>query len=130
MRAAGLAYATSKLAIMYYAHELQRRAGEGVNVMVFEPGVMPGTDLGRDLGGAAVQAIGRAMSHLPGTASPTASGPALASVVLDDRWADLRDGAFVLIDKEVAVAPIANDRDRERRLWEATEALLARPPIS
>jgi hypothetical protein len=31
----------------YYAHELQRRAPEGINVAVFEPGFMPGTGLGR-----------------------------------------------------------------------------------
>ena len=68
------------------------------------------------------------MRHLPGTASPSGSGPALASVALDDKSSDLRDGAFVMIDKEIKVAPIAHDRDRERRLWEATEELLAGAP--
>ena len=66
------------------------------------------------------------MERLPirGIASPVKSGPALASVVLDERWAHLRDGAFVVIDKERAVMPIANDPDRERRLWDATAELL------
>jgi hypothetical protein len=56
------------------------------------------------------------------------SGPALASVTLDERWAHLRDGDFVVIDKERDVMPIANNPDRERRLWDATAKLL-RPAI-
>jgi NAD(P)-dependent dehydrogenase (short-subunit alcohol dehydrogenase family) len=39
----GIAYSDSKLAILYYAHELQRRAPARINVAVFEPGFMPGT---------------------------------------------------------------------------------------
>jgi len=45
-------------------------------------------------------------------------------VTLDQRWAHLRDGDFVVIDKERDVMPIANDPDRERRLWDATRELL------
>ncbi|GAB3580099.1 SDR family NAD(P)-dependent oxidoreductase [Amycolatopsis endophytica] len=121
--AAGVAYANAKLAILYYAHELQRHAGPGINVSVFEPGWMPGTGLGR---GAppALQAIGRGLARLPGVATPERSGPALASVALDDKWANLRDGAFVVIDRVTEVRPVAHDRDRERRLWAATAQLL------
>jgi hypothetical protein len=61
---------------------------------------------------------------IPGIASPVKSGPALTSVVLDERWAHLRGGDFVVVDKERAVMPIANDPDRERRLWDATAELL------
>lgn len=124
LKAAGVAYSNSKLAILYYAHELQRRVPAGINVAVFEPGFMPGTGLVRQHG-PGVQRLGRAMERLPirGIASPVKSGPALASVVLDERWAHLRDGAFVVIDKERAVMPIANDPDRERRLWDATAEL-------
>jgi len=96
---------------------------------VFEPGFMPGTGLGRDYG-PVLRALGRVMAHLPGTASPARSGPALASVVLDDRWAYLRDGAFVVIDKEAEVLPYAHDRERELRLWKATKELLKRPAIA
>jgi hypothetical protein len=49
-------------------------------------------------------------------------------VTLDERWAHLRDGDFVVIDKERDVMPIANNPDRERRLWDATAKLL-RPAI-
>jgi NAD(P)-dependent dehydrogenase (short-subunit alcohol dehydrogenase family) len=123
MKTSGTAYSNSKLALLYYAHELQRRAPAGVNVVVFEPGFMPGTGLGREYG-AAAQRVSRAIGHLPGVSKPSTSGPALASVVLDERWAHLRDGAFVLINKERPVQPFADDRDREGRLWDATTALL------
>jgi NAD(P)-dependent dehydrogenase (short-subunit alcohol dehydrogenase family) len=119
----GIAYSNSKLALFYYAHELQRRAPTGINVSVFEPGFMPGTGLGREHG-PALQRIGRAIERIPGVSSPTRSGPALASVVLDDRWAHLRDGAFVVKDEEREVKPFAKDPDREARLWDATAELL------
>jgi NAD(P)-dependent dehydrogenase (short-subunit alcohol dehydrogenase family) len=120
---AGIAYSNSKLAILYYAHELQHRAPSGINVAVFEPGFMPGTGLGRGHGPAA-QRMGRAIQAIPGVSSPTRSGPALASIVLDDRWAHLRDGAFVVKDAERDVKPFAKDPTREERLWDATAELL------
>lgn len=61
----------------------------------------------------------------PGVSSPTRSGPMLASLVLDDRWAHLRDGAFVVKDEEREVKPFAKDLAHESRLWEATAELLA-----
>jgi hypothetical protein len=124
MEAAGVAYSNAKLAILYYAHELQRRVGAGISVSVFEPGWMPGTSLGRGAP-AAAQAIGRGLARLPGVATPARSGPVLASMALDDRWAHLRDGAFVVRDTVAEVRPIAHDRDRERRLWDATAELLS-----
>lgn len=123
MHAAGVAYATSKLAILYYAHELQRHAGSGINVIVFEPGFMPGTGIGRDYA-PMLRAIARSMSRLPGMSSPRKAMPPLASLVLDDRWSALRDGAYVVLGKETKVLAHACDPERERRLWEATDELL------
>jgi NAD(P)-dependent dehydrogenase (short-subunit alcohol dehydrogenase family) len=119
----GIAYSNSKLALFYYAHELQRRAPAGVNVAVFEPGFMPGTGLGRGQS-PGIQRLGRVIARIPGVSSPTESGPALASVVLDDRWAHLRGGAFVVKHKEREVKPFAKDPLREARLWDATAELL------
>jgi NAD(P)-dependent dehydrogenase (short-subunit alcohol dehydrogenase family) len=121
--AAGVAYSNAKLAILYYSHELQRRVGPGISVSVFEPGWMPGTALGRD-SPAVFQAMGRGLARLPGVSTPKRSGPALASIALDERWAHLRDGAFVVVDRPTEVHPVARDRDREHRLWEATAELL------
>ncbi|MER7283165.1 SDR family NAD(P)-dependent oxidoreductase [Dactylosporangium sp. NPDC000244] len=125
MQASGTAYSNAKLALLYYAHELQRQAGPGVAVSVYEPGWMPGTALSRDAP-AALQAVGRALGRLPGVATPQRSGPQLASIALDERWSHLRDGAFVVRGKVTEVQPVAHDRDRERRLWAATAELLAR----
>jgi NAD(P)-dependent dehydrogenase (short-subunit alcohol dehydrogenase family) len=124
MTASGIAYSNAKLAILYYAHELQRHAGPAINVSVFEPGWMPGTALGR---GAPkpLQAISRALGRIPGVSTPQRSGPLLAAMALDDSWANLRDGAFVLKTRLTEVQPIAHDLNREQRLWEATTALLA-----
>jgi NAD(P)-dependent dehydrogenase (short-subunit alcohol dehydrogenase family) len=119
----GIAYSNSKLAILYYAHELQRRVPAGVNVVVFEPGFMPGTGLSRNQG-AGLQRIGRLIERIPGVSSPARSGPTLASIVLDERWSHLRDGAFVVKDKEREIKPFANDPAREARLWDATAELL------
>lgn len=121
---AGTAYSNSKLALMYYAHELQRRAPAGINVVVFEPGFMPGTGLSRAHGPGA-QRVGQLLERVPGVSSPARSGPMLASLALDERWAQLRDGAFVVKDKEREVKPFAIDPAREARLWEATTELLS-----
>jgi NAD(P)-dependent dehydrogenase (short-subunit alcohol dehydrogenase family) len=123
LESAGIAYSNSKLAILYYAHELQRRAPAGVNVAVFEPGFVPGTGLSRGHG-PGLQKIGRVLERIPGVSSPARSGPALASILLDDRWAHLSHGAFVVKDEEREVKPFANDPVRESRLWEATAELL------
>ena len=125
VKGSGVAYSNAKLAILYYAHELQRHAGDKVNVSVFEPGWMPGTALGRGAPKPA-QAIGRGLGRLPRVSTPERSGPALASLALDRKWANLRDGAFVLRDRVIEVKPIAVDRERERRLWVATAEMLAR----
>lgn len=119
----GVAYSNSKLALIYYAHELQRRAPAGINVTVFEPGFMPGTGLSR-AHGPAMQRMGRIIERIPRVSSPTRSGPTLASIVLDERWAHLRAGAFVVKTHERQVKPFANEPHREARLWEATTELL------
>jgi NAD(P)-dependent dehydrogenase (short-subunit alcohol dehydrogenase family) len=120
---AGVAYSNSKLAILYYAHELQRRSPKGIDVSVFEPGFMPGTGLSREHG-PWLERIGRAVQRIPGVSSPARSGPALAAILLDDRWAHLRRGAFVVKDEERDTMPFAKDPVREARLWDATSELL------
>ncbi|OXM59087.1 SDR family NAD(P)-dependent oxidoreductase [Amycolatopsis vastitatis] len=129
MSASGVAYSNAKLTILYYAHELQRRAGAGICVAVFEPGWMPGTALGRGAP-AALQAVSRALGRIPGVSTPRRSGPLLAAMALDNKWAHLRDGAFVVKTKPVEAQPIAHDRAREQRLWEATVELLERAGAS
>ncbi|MDQ7810705.1 hypothetical protein Q5425_43860 [Amycolatopsis sp. A133] len=51
-------------------------------------------------------------------------------MALDDRWAHLRDAAFVVKTERVEVHPVAHDRDGERRLREATAELLGCAGVS
>jgi len=53
------------------------------------------------------------VQRIPGVSSATRSGPMLASIVLDDQWAHLRDGAFVVKDQEREAKSFTNDPDRE-----------------
>jgi hypothetical protein len=85
---------------------------------------MPGTGLSRGHR-PGLEKIGRVIERIPGVSSPDRSGPALASIVLDDRWAHLSAGAFVVKNKEREVKEFASDPVRESRLWEATAELLA-----
>jgi hypothetical protein len=71
-----------------------------------------------------MQRMARAVQRIPGVSPPTRSGSALASIVLDDRRVHLRDGAFVVKDKECDVKAFAKDPTREARLWDATAELL------
>ncbi len=91
---------------------------------VFEPGFMPSTGINR-AHGAVAQRVGRLIERIPGVSSPARSGPALASVLLDERWAHLRAGAFVVKNQERQVKPFAQDPVREARLWDATAELLS-----
>ena len=86
---------------------------------------MPGTGLMRDHS-PAIQRMMRVVQRIPGVSSATRSGRMLASIVLDDQWAHVRNGAFVVKDQEREAKSFTNDPDREARLWEATAELLDR----
>lgn len=122
------AYATSKLATLYFAHELQRHLADRADVSVYDPGLMPGTGLVRDAGPGvrlAWNTVMKAMRVLPGVSSARRSGRVLADLAVDARWAGLRDGAYVEVDRVTDPAPHAFDEARERRLWEASDTLVA-----
>lgn len=70
--------------------------------------------------------MGRVLDRVPGVSTPRRSGPLLGAMALDEEWARVRDGAFVVKTKLTEVQPVAHDRARERRLWEATAELLER----
>ena len=124
IESSGVAYSNSKLAILYYAHELQRHVKDGLNVVVFEPGFMPGSGLSRAAGPMA-QRIGQMIGLIPISpiSTPEKSAPKFASVILDDKWSD---GDYIVIDKPTELQPFARDRAREERLWQATEELLSK----
>ena len=129
-RSAGaLAYATSKLAVVHLAHAWQRRARSGQRVNVYDPGLMPGTGLARDLR-PHEQWVWRnvlpVLRVLPGVTSPDRSARHLAALVLRERHTDLR-GGYVELGRARRSSPASYDEAREDRLWEVCEQLAAVP---
>ena len=127
-RAGQRAYATSKLAVVHLAHELHRRHGDQIRTNVYDPGLMPGTGLARDL-----SALRRLLwfhvlprLRLPGTSTPERSGAELADLALGRSHPDLRNG-YVDIDRVADPSPESFDVTRERRLWEVCLELGERP---
>lgn len=128
VRPARRAYSTSKLATVYFAHELQRRVGDRADVSVFDPGLMPGTGLARGARPGVRwmwNTVMKSLRVLPGVSSPRRSGRTLADLAVDTRWTGLRDGAYIEIDRRGSAAPHATDRDRETDLWNVSKQLLA-----
>lgn len=133
-RAGSRAYATSKLAVLYQAHEWDRRYGEGpqgLRVAVYDPGLMPGTGLARRFPPVrrfAWSFVLPLMRVLPGVTSPRRSSAHLADLVSGRRHGHLR-GAYVAIGTPRDPSPAAFDVERERRLWEVCDELTRSPAI-
>jgi len=127
-RAGSSAYATSKLAALYQAHEWDRRHGCGprrLRFSVYDPGLMPGTGLARDfpaLQRFAWSALMPVMRVLPGVTTPRRSSAHLADLVLGRRHGHLR-GAYVFLGTPQDPSPASFDADRERHLWEVADEL-------
>ncbi|MCX6464595.1 MAG: short-chain dehydrogenase [Pseudonocardiales bacterium] len=120
------AYATSKLAIVLLAHAWQRRHPE-LRVNVYDPGLMPGTGLARDMSAARRWAWRRVLPVLrvlPGVTTPAASARHLADFALGRVHADLR-GGYVELGRVTRSSPASHDRAAEDRLWEVAEQLTA-----
>lgn len=93
------AYVASKLALVTLSHAWARVLEGTAQVTVYDPGLMPGTGLGRDLPGwkrVAWHTVMPAMRVLPGAASPRTSAAHLAALALGDTFGELHDGYDVL----------------------------------
>jgi NAD(P)-dependent dehydrogenase (short-subunit alcohol dehydrogenase family) len=116
------AYSTSKLAAIYLVHEYARRLPGGVDVVAFNPGFVPGTDLARNAGALSRFAMRRILPLM--TLSPFASGRAaagrhLADVVLGTTEAPT--GCYVDRGRVARSSPESYHPRRERELWAAAE---------
>ena len=79
------AYSTSKLAAIYQVHALSRSLPDGVDVVSFNPGFVPGTDLARNADPISRFVMKRFLPLLARTSVATTvedSGVALADVML------------------------------------------------
>lgn len=119
------AYATSKLAVVLLAHAWQRREGHRLRVNVYDPGLMPGTGLARDMAPWRQWAwhnVIPALRVLPGVTTPSASARHLAAMTLGHTHTDLR-GGYVSLGRVSRSSPASHDRQREDRLWQVLEEL-------
>ena len=121
-RAGQRAYATSKLAVNHLAHELDRRLGDRLRVNVYDPGLIAGTGLARDMTRLRRFAWAYVMPYLrlPGSSTAERSGSVLAELALGRLLPELR-GAYVDIDRVSRASDESDDPVRERRLWEFCE---------
>jgi NAD(P)-dependent dehydrogenase (short-subunit alcohol dehydrogenase family) len=122
-------YATSKLANIYFVHELSRRlAGRGITVNAYDPGLMPDTGLSRDyppMARAAYRAAAPLISaFVPGARSSRAAAKYLAALVEDDRWATTT-GAYLEGPKTGESSPESHDPAREQQLWTESEEMIS-----
>jgi NAD(P)-dependent dehydrogenase (short-subunit alcohol dehydrogenase family) len=123
------AYATSKLAVVLLAHAWQRRHGDRLRVNVYDPGLMPGTGLARDL--APWQQwvwhhLMPGMRILPGVTSAAVSARHLAALTLGHAHPTLR-GGYVELGRVTRSSPASYDEVHENRLWKVLEELTAAP---
>lgn len=120
------AYATSKLGVVLLAHAWQRRHPE-LRVNVYDPGLLPGTGLARDMSPArqwAWRTVLPALRVLPGVTTPAASARHLADLALGRTHAGLR-GGYVDLGRVTRSSPASHDRAAEDRLWDVVEQLTA-----
>lgn len=124
-------YTTSKLANVYFSHELARRLPAGMTVNAFDPGLMPGTGLAREHAAPLrfiwnqvlprlVPLLRRLLS--PNVHTPAESGTALARLV-DDPALEGVSGRYFEGRREIASSAESYDEERAKQLWQASLAL-------
>ncbi len=119
------AYATSKLAVNYLVNEFQRRDTRGIRYNVFDPGLMPGTGLARDMPAYKQWVwdnLMPKMTFVPGTSTPVNSGRFLARLAVGLDHPELR-GGYVEIDHVSRASQESFNVDREADLLAVCDEL-------
>jgi NAD(P)-dependent dehydrogenase (short-subunit alcohol dehydrogenase family) len=127
----GIAYASSKLALVTLSHAWANRLGaDGRRLNTYDPGLVAGTGLGRDMPGYMYWVWRRmmpAMSVLPGATTPRRSSRHAVELALGDAHRDLHDG-YVEIGRVTRAASSTRLESRQAQLWswleQATESYL------
>lgn len=126
----GVAYASSKLALVTLAHEwADRLAASAHRLNVYDPGLVAGTGLGRDMRPYEYWAWRRvmpAMSVLPGATTPSRTARHLVSLALGETHARLHDG-YVEMGRVTRAEPVTYDEESRRALWTWCEQALEGP---
>ncbi|WJL96876.1 SDR family NAD(P)-dependent oxidoreductase [Microbacterium sp. ET2] len=126
----GVAYATSKLALVTLAHPWAARlAATGRRLNVYDPGLVAGTGLVRGMP-AYMDWVWRnvmpAMSVLPGATTPRGTARHAVALALGDRYAERQD-AYIEIGRETRAEAVTFDAGRQERLWSWLETALGAP---
>ncbi|MHC5794884.1 SDR family NAD(P)-dependent oxidoreductase [Lacisediminihabitans sp. FW035] len=128
-RRGGVAYASSKLALVTLSHDwAERFAASGRRLNAYDPGLVPGTGLGKDMPASMYwvwKHVMPAMGILPGaTTAPITAGHAVR-FALGDTFPSLNDG-YVEIGRLARAEPVTFAIERRVALWEWLEHAVAR----
>lgn len=120
----GVAYASSKLALVTLAHDWAHElAASGGRLNVYDPGLVAGTGLGRDLRPHEYWAWRRVMplmSVLPGATTPSRTARHLVALALGEEHPDVHDG-YIEIGRVTRAEAVTFDVERRRALWDWCE---------
>lgn len=115
----GIAYASSKLALVTLAHAwAERLAATGRRLNTYDPGLVVGTGLVRDMPAYRYwvwKYLMPVMALHPKATLPRITGRHLAELALGDAHPTLHDG-YIEIGKVTAAEPITFDRTRQQQL--------------
>lgn len=124
----GVAYGTSKLALVTLSHDwAEHLARGGRRLNVYDPGLVPGTGLGKDLPGAMYwvwKNLMPAMSLLPRASTPPITSRHAVALALGDTYPALHDG-YVEIGKLTHAEKVTFDPHRRAQLSEWLESAVA-----
>jgi NAD(P)-dependent dehydrogenase (short-subunit alcohol dehydrogenase family) len=123
------AYSTSKLGVNYLVHELNRRWGSPLRANIYDPGLMPGTGLARDLPRFKQWAwnnVMPALKVLPGVSSTANSAERLARLTMGEEHAGISN-AYIEIGKLTKASDASFDPVREAALWDYCDQVTREP---
>ncbi|WP_130485598.1 hypothetical protein [Microcella putealis] len=127
----GIAYASSKLALVTVAHEwAERYAESGHRLNVYDPGLTVGTGLVRDMSALKYwvwKNVMPVMAIHPKATTVRVTGRHAVELALGDAHPRLHDG-YVEIGKVTAAEPITVDRERRRMLADWLDTAVATAP--
>ncbi|MGC4934988.1 SDR family NAD(P)-dependent oxidoreductase [Gordonia sp. DT30] len=123
------AYSTSKLAALHLVHEWARHLPAGLDIVSYNPSLVPGTGLTRDaraLDRFAGRWVLPALSITPLVDRIPTAGVKLADAILARTAAG--SGEYIDRTRVVPSSPESYDPQRERELWDFLEELRRRVP--
>lgn len=123
------AYSTSKLGAIYLVHEWARRLPDGVDIVSYNPGFVPGTGLARESSRRdqfANQWVLPALALTPFVDRVPTAGRKLADAILGTVTAP--SGTYIDRTRQAPSSSESSDEVRENELWEYLSSLTPASP--